>query len=57
MAKKRSKDNTTVDLNELIKERNSLLVNRKNMERLKELNDKIDYIFYGIDHNKPKPNE
>ena len=57
MAKKRLKDNTAVNISELIKERNSLLVNRENMERLKKLNDQIDYIFYGIDHTKPKQNE
>lgn len=37
---------TTID--ELIKERNQLYVNRSNPNKLKELIQKIDFFFFGI---------
>jgi len=35
-------------INDLIKERNALLVSQDNQKRLDELNKKIDYINFGI---------
>lgn len=35
-------------LNELIKERNALLISKEDPKRLRELQSKIDYIQYGL---------
>jgi hypothetical protein len=48
MAKVRSRDNTALDINKIIEERNKLIVSGTNPSRLKELQDKILYFYYGI---------
>lgn len=48
MTKIRSKDNTAINTADLEKERHKLLVNKSNPERLKEITEKLDYIYFGI---------
>lgn len=48
MAKKRTMDNTAINTADLEKERQKLLINKSNPKRLKEISEKLDFIFWGI---------
>lgn len=45
---KRTKDGTAWNIAELEKERNRLLVNNNNRERLKKVNEILNWFFWGI---------
>lgn len=48
MAKTRLKDDTAINLAELEKERNKLLINKTNPKRLKEVEDLLNWFNWGI---------
>lgn len=54
MSKKRKYDGTAPDMGALEKERNDLLVSRKDPVRLQKVREILDWLHYGI---KPKENK